>query len=169
MSSNLLCSATQGVAPFSFSGGDACYCDLHSSGGSLHSALIFGSISQVGKAAYLISRCLPISQWIQYSRIIAECQSVSNPRALMKSGRIRYTSGLLDISGKVCYNVFKAGQTAREILTNERVKTMKAIMNNAVCLFSFEYQQFCYFLQQENGAFVLHAKHTGVCSASLTG
>jgi len=46
---------------------------------------------------------------------------------------------------------------------------MKAIMNNAVCLFSFEYQQFCYFLQQENGAFVLHAKHTGVCSAALTG
>ena len=104
MSSNLLCSATQGVAPFSFSGGDACYCDLHSSGGSLHSALIFGSISQVGKAAYLISRCLPISQWIQYSRIIAECQSVSNPRALMKSGRIRYTSGLLDISELLCYN-----------------------------------------------------------------
>ena len=58
---------------------------------------------------------------------------------------------------------------AQQILTNERVKTMKAIMNNAVCLFRFEYQQFCYFLQQENGAFVLHAKHTGVCSAALTG
>ena len=80
-----------------------------------------------------------------------------------------YTTGLLDISVPVCYNKHNAGQTAREILTNERVKTMKAIMNNAVCLFSFEYQQFCYFLQQENGAFVLHAKHTGVCSAAFTG
>ena len=80
-----------------------------------------------------------------------------------------YTTGLLDIFRKLCYNVLNEGRKAREILTNERVKTMKAIMNNAVCLFSFEYQQFCYFLQQENGAFVLHAKHTGVCSAALTG
>ena len=39
----------------------------------------------------------------------------------------KYTTGLLDISGKVCYNVLNAGQTAREILTNERVKTMKVL------------------------------------------
>ncbi|MBR3043179.1 MAG: hypothetical protein IKI45_01655 [Oscillospiraceae bacterium] len=50
---------------------------------------------------------------------------------------------------------------------------MKAIMNNpalsAMSLYSCEYQQFCFFLQQEESAFVLHAKHTGVCSAALTG
>lgn len=52
---------------------------------------------------------------------------------------------------------------------------MKAIMNNLMLtavsayLYSCEYQQFRFFLQQEESAFVLHAKHTGVCSAALTG
>ena len=59
------------------------------------------------------------------------------------------------------------------ILTNERVKTMKAIMNNpalsAMSLYFCEYHYFSFFLQQEESAFVLHAKHTGVCSAALTG
>ncbi|MCR5307161.1 MAG: hypothetical protein K6E36_11755 [Oscillospiraceae bacterium] len=49
---------------------------------------------------------------------------------------------------------------------------MKAIMNNpalsAMSLYSFEYQ-YRFFLRQEESAFVLHAKHTGICSAALTG
>ena len=82
----------------------------------------------------------------------------------------KYTTGLLDISVPVCYNVFNAGQAARDILTNERVKTMNAMMNNAMNLYVFEYQQFCFFLQQEEGSqFVLRTGHTGVCSAALTG
>lgn len=51
---------------------------------------------------------------------------------------------------------------------------MKAIMNKlmltavSASLYSFEYQ-YRFFLRQEESAFVLHAKHTGVCSAALTG
>ncbi|MBQ6040332.1 MAG: hypothetical protein IJL32_06130 [Oscillospiraceae bacterium] len=82
----------------------------------------------------------------------------------------KYTTGLLDIPGKVCYNVLNAGQKAREILTNERVKTMNAMRTNAMYLYVFEYQQFRFFLQQEEeSAFVLRTGHTGVCSAALTG
>ena len=81
-----------------------------------------------------------------------------------------YTTGLLDISAPVCYNMLNAGQEARDILTNERVKTMNAMMNNAMNLYVFEYQQFCFFLQQEEeSCFVLRTGHTGVCSAALTG
>ena len=80
-----------------------------------------------------------------------------------------YTTGLLDISVQVCYNVLNAGQTAREILTNERVKTMKAIMNNAMNRYHYAQQHYSFFLRQEESAFVLHAKHTGVCSAFLKG
>ena len=87
---------------------------------------------------------------------------------------IRYTIGLLDSSGKVCYNVLNAGQEARAILTTERVKTMNAMMNKpvltAVSLYAFEYQQYNFFLQQEEeSCFVLRTEHCGVCSAALTG
>ena len=82
----------------------------------------------------------------------------------------KYTNGLLDIFGKVCYNVLNAGQRACGILTNERVKTMNAMMNNAMSLYVFEYHQFGFFLQQEEErCFVLRTGHTGVCSAALTG
>ena len=82
----------------------------------------------------------------------------------------KYITGLLDISVPVCYNVLNAGQKARDILITERVKTMNAMMNNAMSLYAFEYQQFCFFLQQEEeSCFVLRTGHTGVCSAALTG
>ena len=47
---------------------------------------------------------------------------------------------------------------------------MNAMMNNTMSLYVFEYQQFCFFLQQEEeSCFVLRTGHTGVCSAALTG
>ena len=47
---------------------------------------------------------------------------------------------------------------------------MNAMMNNAMSLYVFEYQQFCFFLQQEEESqFVLRTGYTGVCSAALTG
>jgi hypothetical protein len=88
----------------------------------------------------------------------------------------KYTAGLLDIGQKVCYNVLNAGRTARGNLTDERVKTMNAMMNNAVptavsaSLYVFAYQYYCFFLQQEEeSCFVLRTGHTGVCSDALTG
>ena len=76
----------------------------------------------------------------------------------------------------MCYNVLNAGQAARENLNAERVKTMNAMMNNAVLtaasasMYVFAYQYYCFFLQQEEeSCFVLRTGHTGVCSDALTG
>jgi hypothetical protein len=45
---------------------------------------------------------------------------------------------------------------------------MNAMRTNAMNLCAFEYQQFCFFLQQEEeSCFVLRTGHTGVCSAAL--
>ena len=50
---------------------------------------------------------------------------------------------------------------------------MNAMMNNAMLtaasLYVYEYQQYCFFLQQEKSYFVLRTGHTGICSAALTG
>ena len=84
--------------------------------------------------------------------------------------RTDYTVGLLDIPKKVCYNERNTEDHPPVNLTAERVKTMNAMMNNTVCLYAYEYQQFCFSFQQgEESCFVLRTGHTGVCSAALTG
>jgi len=59
-----------------------------------------------------------------------------------------------------------------EILTNERVKTMNAIMNNAMSAYicAFDFQQSSYFFQQEdNGSVLLRTDQKSACSVALTG
>ncbi|MCR5112080.1 MAG: hypothetical protein K6B38_14455 [Ruminococcus sp.] len=59
-----------------------------------------------------------------------------------------------------------------EILTNERVKTMYAIMNNAMSAFFIDNncQQSSYFFQQEdNSSVLLHARRKSACSFALEG
>ena len=84
----------------------------------------------------------------------------------------KYTAGLLDIFRKLCYNEHIDGNNpANQILTNERVKTMNAIMNNAELtagrLYSERYQHMSFFRYGES-AVVLRTEHTGFCSAALT-
>lgn len=58
------------------------------------------------------------------------------------------------------------------ILTNERVKTMNAIMNNAmsVYIYAFDIQQSSFFLQQrEENSVVLCTGRNCVCSVALIG
>ena len=58
------------------------------------------------------------------------------------------------------------------ILTNERVKTMNAIMNNAMSayIYAFDHQQSSFFLQQrEESSVVLRTGRNCVCSVALTG
>ena len=88
--------------------------------------------------------------------------------------RKNYTTGLLDILLDLCYNDDSEGENFTDILTNERVKTMNAIMNRltamSTSIWNSEYQQSSCFLQQEdNSSIVLRTRHKYACSVALTG
>ena len=82
-----------------------------------------------------------------------------------------YTTGLLDILRKVCYNDDSEGKTSRlpMILTNERVNTMNAIMNKVLSArlyddYQYEYDYSFSFDWQDESFSVLRT-NTGTCSA----
>lgn len=75
-----------------------------------------------------------------------------------------YTAGLLDKPEKLCYNVGNKGEISPH---NERVKTMNTTLNNAaVSAVLYAYQQYRFFLQQEEESFVvLRTEKPAACSA----
>ena len=80
-----------------------------------------------------------------------------------------YTTGLLDISLHLCYNDDSEGKDFTDILTNERVKTMNAILNKAAMTarlyddYQYEYE-FSFRFEWQDESFGVLRTNTGTCS-----
>ena len=81
---------------------------------------------------------------------------------------INYTTGLLDIPLYLCYNDDSEGKDFTDILTNERVKTMNAIMNKVLSArlyddYQYEYD-FSFRFEWQDESFRVLRTNTGTCS-----
>ncbi len=80
-----------------------------------------------------------------------------------------YTTGLLDIHCNLCYNDDSEGENFTDILTNERLKTMNAILNKTalavlVCDdYQYEYE-FSFRFEWQDESFSVLRTNTGTCS-----
>ena len=84
-----------------------------------------------------------------------------------------YTTGLLDIPLNLCYNDDSEGKDFTDILTNERVKTMNAIMNKVLSArlyddYQYEYE-FSFSFDWQDESFRVLRTNTGTCSDPMTG
>ena len=85
-----------------------------------------------------------------------------------------YTTGLLDIHWNLCYNDDSEEKDFTDILTNERVKTMNAILNKTalavlVCDdYQYEYE-FSFRFEWQDESFSVLRTNTGTCSDPITG
>ena len=84
-----------------------------------------------------------------------------------------YTTGLLDIHRNLCYNDDSEGKDFTDILTNERVKTMNAIMNKVLSArlyddYQYEYE-FSFSFDWQDESFNVLRTNTGTCSDPISG
>ena len=81
-----------------------------------------------------------------------------------------YTTGLLDIPLYLCYNDDSEGKDFTDILTNERVKPMNAIMNKVLSArlyddYQYEYD-YSFRFEWQDESFTVLRTNTGTCSYS---
>ena len=83
--------------------------------------------------------------------------------------RAYYTTGLLDIFSNLCYNGNIKGKHSLKIPTNERVKTMNAILNKAAMTarlyddYQYEYE-FSFSFDWQDESYRVLRTNTGTCS-----